>query len=250
MDTHKMALAGAKLSQVMQRLANAIQPGVTTLELDEMAEVLIREQGCMPAFKGYQGFPSSICACHSDEVVHGVPDDRHLEEGCLLTLDVGVNFMGWHADSAFTVVVGGRKHASIDEINLMEATRAALAAGVRAAQPGNRTGDVGAAIGDVAMMYGVHVVPQFTGHGIGHLLHMPPLVPNHGIAGTGDVLEPWTAIAIEPIFLQRAGGWSLLEDGWTTKTEQSISCAHFEHTVLITPDGPWVMTQLPTLENQ
>ena len=245
LDTLKMTLSGAKLSKVLVELAAHIQPGITTLKLDALAEEHIRSLGGIPSFKGYQGFPAAICACHTDEIVHGIPDDRPLEQGCLLTLDIGFCYQGWHTDAAFTTIVGGPRHAPLRQINLVEAAEAALFAGIRAAQPGNRTGDIGAAIMEVAKMYQVHPVRQFMGHGIGARLHMDPPVPNVGLPGVGPKLEPWTAIAIEPIFTLRPPKWDVQANGWTTKTHDGNPCAQFEQTIIITPDGPLPLTHLP-----
>ena len=225
---------------ILDELARAAVPGVTTAELDRLARARTRERGADPAFLGYHGFPAAVCISVNDEVVHGIPStERVLKDGDIVGLDFGVALAGWYGDSARTVPVG---RVSDDAARLIDATRAALAAGIRAAVPDGRLGDVGAAVQAAVETAGYSVVRDFVGHGIGRRLHEPPQVPNFGSRGTGARLRPGMVLAIEPMV--NAGGFEVetTEDGWTAVTLDGSLSAHFEHTVAVTEGGPRVLT--------
>lgn len=216
-----------------------IRPGVTTAELNEVAERAILARGGTPAFKGYRGFPAAICASRNDVVVHGIPDRRPLEQGDIVAIDIGTFYQGYAADMARTYAVGAISPAAR---RLLKVTEAALYAGIAAAQAGNRLGDVSAAIQMVVEKAGFWVVREFVGHGIGREFHESPEVPNFGRVGTGPVLRPGLVLAIEPMVTERRTSVSILADGWTAPTADGSLAAHFEHTVAITSDGPQILT--------
>ncbi|EKP94869.1 type I methionyl aminopeptidase [Thermaerobacter subterraneus] len=235
-----MREAGRIVAAVLRELAAALRPGITTAELDRLAERLIREAGAEPAFKGYQGFPASICTSINDEVVHGIPSPhRVIREGDLVSIDVGARYHGYYGDSAATFAVG---EASPEARRLLEVTRESLARGIAAARAGNRLGDIGYAVQEYVEAAGFSVVRDYAGHGIGRAMHEDPQVPNYGQPGTGLRLRPGLVIAIEPMV--NAGGHAVRTDpdGWTVRTADGSLSAHFEHTVLITAGGPEVLT--------
>ncbi|MCC7262552.1 MAG: type I methionyl aminopeptidase [Candidatus Latescibacteria bacterium] len=225
--------------QVQQALEAAITPGVTTLELDHLAEQIIRARGGRPAFKGYHGFPGSICASVNEEVVHGFPNQRPLQAGDLLTVDVGVELEGFYGDGAFTCGVGA---LSGPAQHLLDTTRACLEAGIDPARAGGRLSDISHAVQCRAEAAGTAVVRQYGGHGIGRALHEDPHVSNYGPPGRGPRLQPGLVLAIEPILSLGAHQVEVDEDGWTTRTRDGALAAHCEHTVAITEAGPWVLT--------
>jgi methionyl aminopeptidase len=215
----------------------ALVPGVTTAELDAISIDHLREHGAVSSFLGYGSnppFPATICTSLNDEVVHGIPSRRRIADGDLVSLDVGCIWEGWHADCARTFAVG---HVTPAEVTLIEATRDALSAGIAAAMPGNRLGDVGAAIEAVAHQHGYGIVRPFVGHGIGTAMHEEPQVPNYGRPGTGMRLEPGMCLAIEPMFNLGGDDVRLLDDGWTVVTADGSRSAHFEDTIVIGPSG-------------
>ena len=225
--------------QVQQALEAAIAPGVTTLELDALAEGTIRACGARSAFKGYHGFPASICASVNEEVVHGFPNRRPLRWGDLLSVDVGVNLGGYFGDGAFTCGVGAVPRAVE---HLMETTRACLRAGIEGARVGNRLSDISHAVQSCAEGAGLGVVRQFGGHGIGRALHEDPHLSNYGPPGRGPRLQPGLVLAIEPILSMGDPQVVVAQDGWNTRTQDGSLAAHFEHTVAITEEGPWILT--------
>jgi methionyl aminopeptidase len=232
--------AGAILHAILQELARTVAPGMTTLEVDRLAEARTRAAGAEPAFLGYHGFPASLCISVNEEVVHGIPSPRRvLREGDVVGLDFGVVYRGWYADAAMTVPVG---RVSDDARRLLEVTKEALARGVAAAVPDARVGDIGAAVQRFVEGHGYSVVRDFVGHGIGRRLHEPPQIPNYGIPGKGARLRAGMVLAIEPMV--NAGGLEVrtLDDGWTAVTRDGRLSAHFEHTVAITESGPVVLT--------
>ncbi|HET8722854.1 MAG TPA: type I methionyl aminopeptidase, partial [Anaeromyxobacteraceae bacterium] len=239
----RMREAGRLVRAVLDQLSAAAVAGVSTAELDQLAEARTREAGAIPAFKGYLGYPASVCISVNEEVVHGIPSGRRLQDGDLVGLDFGAILGGFHGDSAVTVVVG---RGAPEALRLVETTRAALEAGVAAARAGNRVGDIGAAVQGVAEAAGYSVVREFVGHGIGRRLHEPPQVPNFGLPGTGERLLPGMVIAIEPMVNAGRHGVVTLDDGWTAVTEDGSLSAHFEHTVAITEAGPEVLTRMGT----
>ena len=220
-------------------VAEAIRPGVTTRELDRIAEEFIRQNGGIPTFKGYCGYPASICVSVNDEVVHGIPGPRVLREGDIVSVDIGVTYRGFVGDAAFTWPVG-----KVSELarRLLDVTREALAAGIAQSRPGNRLTDISHAVQTLAEAHGFSVVREFVGHGIGRQMHEEPQVPNYGPPGQGPVLLPGMVLAIEPMV--NAGGAEVCvdEDRWTVRTRDGSLSAHFEHTVAITRDGPQILT--------
>lgn len=239
--------AGKLLAEALRHTAGMVAPGITTAALDLAAEEFIRENGAIPAFLNYTpegaayAFPAALCVSINDEVVHGIPsEDRTIEEGDLVMLDLGLSLNGYYADAAVTVVAGqgdekGQK--------LIEATEEAFKAALKVAKPGARMGDIGAAIEAVAKKYGLGVVEDLGGHSLGLVPHEPPFVPNTGTAGKGHVLEEGLVLAIEPIFTEGAGDIELMEDEWTYVTADGSRSAETEHTVLITKNGAEVLTK-------
>jgi methionyl aminopeptidase len=238
-DFDKMKIAGAVVAEVHASIREAAVPGVTMLELDAIAYEIIREADCRPSFLGYHGFPASICSSPNEVIVHGIPDGYELRDGDIISIDAGAIYDGWHGDAAFTMAIG---EVSDQAKQLIEVTEQGLWAGIAAAQPGNRLGDVGSAVSAVAAPHGYGVVREYIGHGIGRQMHEAPDVPNYGKAGKGLKLKPGMAIAIEPMFNLGTAETSVLEDGWTVVTHDGELSAHWEHTVLITKDGPVVST--------
>lgn len=234
-----MAEAAVINREALEVVEAAVAPGVTTRELNALAEDAILSRGGKPAFKGYNGFPATICASPNEVVVHGFPDDRQLVEGDIISIDIGTFYRGYAADMARTYPVG---KVSVDASRLLEVTARSLTAGIEKAIAGNRLGDVSAAIQGVVEAAGYWVVREFVGHGIGREFHEGPEVPNFGRAGTGPVLRPGLVLAIEPMVAQRRARVVIADDGWTASTENGCLAAHFEHTVAITEDGPWVLT--------
>jgi len=246
-EVARMRHAGGILVAVLAELEAALRPDLTTGELDAIAERMISEAGAIPSFLGYGGsrgaipFPGSICASINDEVVHGIPSaTRRIRDGDVIGLDVGCIWQGWHADAARTVAVGSVARPVRD---LIDATRLGLEAGIAAALPGNRLGDIGAAIEQVANERGLGIVRPFVGHGIGTAMHEDPQVPNYGRAGTGMRIEAGMCFAIEPMFNLGGDEVTLLDDGWTVVTVDRSPSAHFEDTVAVTASGPEVLTR-------
>jgi methionyl aminopeptidase len=236
-----MREAGRIVCEILDELEKAVAPGVTTWELDALAEKLIYQKGARPAFKGYLGFPCCLCASVNDEVVHGIPSKRRkLAQGDLMKLDFGVVYRGFFGDSARTVPVG---KVSEEARALVEATRQALEKGIAAAVPGNRLGDIGHAVQRHVEARGYSVARGFSGHGIGRKLHEAPEVNNYGEPGSGMKLRPGMALAIEPMVNQGTWEVALLEDDWTAVTLDHKLSAHFEHTIVVTEHGPEVLTR-------
>jgi methionyl aminopeptidase len=237
-----MREAGAMLAEVLAQLRSSSRPGVSLLELDREADRMIRSFGCVPGFKGYQGYPNSLCTSVNDQVVHGIPTGRKLREGDVLSLDCGLIHHGFWADAGITVPIG---RVTAEAARLIQVTKEALEVGIARAQVGRRIGDISAAIQSHVEAAGFSVVRQFVGHGIGRDMHEDPQVPNFGIAGRGPLLKPGMVLAIEPMV--NAGGpeVALLPDGWTVVTVDHSLSAYFEHSVAITADGPEVLTALP-----
>jgi methionyl aminopeptidase len=236
-----MREAGLVVAHALDAVAAAVRPGVTTAELDALAELEIRAAGATPSFLGYHGYPATICTSVNDEIVHGIPSPaRRLNEGDIISIDCGAIVAGWHGDAAVTVGVGA---VSAEHAALLSACEAALWQGIAQARPGRRLGDISHAVEtsvDQAGPYGV--VEEYTGHGIGTAMHMDPPVPNYGRPGRGLRLRAGMALAIEPMVMLGRPETVLLDDGWTVLTADGSWAAHFEHTVAITADGPWVLT--------
>ncbi|HMK72115.1 MAG TPA: type I methionyl aminopeptidase [Myxococcaceae bacterium] len=238
-----MREAGRIVAEILDVLERAVAPGVTTWELDQLAERLIHEKGARPAFKGYRGFPSVLCTSINHEVVHGIPSrKRKVAAGDLLKLDFGVVYRGYFGDSARTVPVG---RVTPEAEALSRATRESLEAGIRAAVAGNHVGDIGHAVQSHVEALGYSVVKDFVGHGIGRRLHEEPQIPNYGSPGTLAKLRPGMVLAIEPMV--NAGTWEVetLDDDWTAVTTDGRLSSHWEHTILVTEDGPEVLTRPP-----
>lgn len=218
----------------------AVEPGVTTAELDEIAEKYIRSQGGSPNFKNYEGYPATACISINNEVIHGIPSKkRKIEAGDIVSIDLGAKFEGYHGDNAATFACGD---VSPEAKRLMDVTRESLYKGIAAAQPGGRIGDISYAVQSFVEAEGFSVVRDFVGHGIGTNLHEAPEVPNFGTKGHGIRLLSGMTLAIEPMVNAGKYGVKVLPDGWTVLTRDGSLSAHFEHTVVITPDGPKIMT--------
>jgi methionyl aminopeptidase len=236
-----MQEAGRISALALRRVGEAVAPGVSTAQLDEIAEATIRESGATPAFLGYGGFPASICASINEEVVHGIPrTDRVLWEGDIITIDVGAVYKGYVGDTADTFAVG-----RIDENSqrLIDLTRKGLYAGIEQCRDGKRLGDVCAAIGAVAKSARLGIIREYTGHGVGAKMHEDPSIPNWGTRGTGPKLKTGMTLAIEPMFSLGNGRVEVLDDGWTVVARDGARCAQIEHTVAITADGPEILTK-------
>lgn len=231
--------SGRIVAEILAVLSEKIAPGVTTLELDRIAETECRKRGARPAFKGYGGFPFSICASPEDRVVHGFPDRRPLEEGEILSIDFGVVWKGFYGDSAVTLPVG---KINAGKQKLLDVTRRSLELGIAEARENNRLFDISYAIQSYVEKQGFSVVKEFVGHGIGRGLHEDPQVPNFGPPGQGPLLRCGMVLAIEPMINAGKGGVKVLEDGWTAVTVDGKPSAHFEHTVAITEKGPQILT--------
>lgn len=234
-----MREAGRITARALDAVSSAIRPGATTADLDAIAEDVIVKAGARPAFKGYHGFPATLCTSVNDQVVHGIPGGRVLKEGEIVSVDCGAIVDGYYGDSARTFPVG---HVSAEANRLMDVTKRSLEAGIARCRPGMRLYDVSAAVQDVAEAAGFSVVREYVGHGIGRSMHEDPQVPNYGKAGTGPTLRTGMVLAIEPMINAGAADVRSLDDGWTVVTLDGAMSAHFEHTVAVTEDGPLVLT--------
>lgn len=235
----KMAVAGRVVALVHEEVRHAAVPGVSTLELDRIAEKVIRGNGCVPSFLGYHGFPGSICASPNDVIVHGIPGDYRLREGDILSIDAGAIADGYHGDAAFTMAVG---EVADDARRLIDVTEEGMWAGIGVVAHGARVGDIGAAVEAVGRRLGYGVVREYVGHGIGRQMHEEPQVPNYGVAGKGMKLRTGMAICIEPMFNIGGAETTVDDDRWTVRTADGSLSAHWEHTVCLTPDGVVVTT--------
>lgn len=232
-----------KASQIVARtlnlLASNVQPGITTRELDQIAESEIRKAGAIPAFKGYRGFPATLCVSINEEVVHGIPSDRKLKQGDIVGLDLGCIWDGFYGDAAKTVPVG---EITEEAKRLLETTEKSLMIGIDQARVGNRIGDIGYAVQTLAESSGYTVVRDFVGHGIGRNLHEDPQVPNYGNRGQGPRIKAGMVIAIEPMVCQGRADVEVLADNWTAVTRDGSLAAHFEHSIAITDNGPEILS--------
>jgi methionyl aminopeptidase len=238
-EIERMARAGAVVADVLALLGERARPGVTTEELDAIADDFIRSQGGQPTFKGYRGYPASICTSPNDMVVHGIPGPYALREGDVLSVDVGVTLDGFVADSAYTFPVG---EISPDAERLLDGCRAALAAGIEQCRAGNHLSDISHAIQAATEEQGFSVVRSLVGHGVGRAMHEEPQIPNYGDPGRGPVLSPGMTFAIEPMINAGGEDVEVHDDGWSISTADSSLSAHFEHTVAITEDDPRILT--------
>jgi methionyl aminopeptidase len=239
-ELEAMREGGRITAACLQMLAESVRPGVTTKELDSLAEEFILSRGGMPEFKGYQGFPASICTSPNAMIVHGIPGSYRLKEGDILSLDVGVRYEGFVTDSATTVAVG---EVPSETSKLLETTRRCLEAATEETRAGKHLGDIGHAIQDLAESRGFGVVRDLVSHGVGRKMHEDPQIPNYGRPGTGPRLLPGMTFAIEPMITLGSYDIRISEwDGWSIYTADGSLSAHFEHTVAVTENGPWVLT--------
>ena len=234
-----LKIAGNIVYQTHQYLKPFIKEGITTLELDRLAEDFMRSKGATPSCKGYHGFPATLCTSINDEVVHGIPSKRKLKNGDIITLDICACYKGYHGDSAWTYKVG---EVSQEVSDLMKETEEALFAGLSQVKPGARVGDISHAVEEVANKYKLGVVRELCGHGVGHNLHEEPNIPNFGNAGHGPLLKEGMVFAVEPMLNLGSREVCMLDDGWTVVTYDGKPSAHFEHTVLVTKDGYQILT--------
>lgn len=235
-----MRRAGKVVADTLEALREALSPGISTAELDQVAEKVIRDAGASPSFKGYRGFPASICASPNHVIVHGIPSAMRLEEGDIISLDVGAFLDGYHADSAWTFPVGEVDPRAAE---LLKVTEASLDAALEQCKPGARLGDIGYAVQQVAEPAGFSIVREYAGHGVGRALHEEPSIPNYGPPGRREVLAPGMTFAIEPMVNMGGSGTKTLADGWAVVTSDGSLSAHFEHTVAITENGHEVLTK-------
>ena len=238
-EIDRMRTANALVADVLAELGSMVAPGVTTGELDAAAERLVRERGAEPAFKGYRGYPATLCASINEQVVHGIPSARRLADGDIVSLDMGVKLDGFFGDSAITVPVG---RVSDDVLELLRVTQEALEKGIEQVRLGGRISDIGHAIQQHVEAHGFSVVREFVGHGIGASLHEEPQIANYGEPGRGPRLVEGMVLAIEPMVNMGLPAVKVLSDGWTAVTRDGSLSAHFEHTVAVTKDGPLVLT--------
>jgi methionyl aminopeptidase len=240
-EVARMRVAGSIVAETIDTVLAAVGPGVSTADLDAVAEAFIRERKATPSFKGYRGFPASICASLNEEVVHGIPSPKRiLKEGDVLSLDFGAIWDGYHADSAITVFVGEPPSAEAEK--LVRVTEEALEAGISQIRPGRRLSDISHAVQQVVEGAGFSVVREYVGHGVGRSLHEDPQIPNYGLPGRGPELRPGLVVAVEPMVTM--GDWKtrVLADDWTVVTADGSLAAHFEHTIAVTEDGREVLT--------
>jgi methionyl aminopeptidase len=237
----KMREAGLVVARTLERVRDCVRPGVTTIELDRVAEESIRSSGAVPSFKGYHGFPGSICTSVNDEVVHGIPGTRVIRDGDVVSIDCGAIVDGWHGDAAVTVVVGPPEPLAAE---LLRVTEEAMWRGIAAAALGGRVGDISHAVESYVRGQGDYgVVEDYVGHGIGSAMHQPPNVPNVGRPGRGAKLVRGLALAVEPMIVLGDPDTHVLDDDWTVVTDDSTLAAHFENTFTLTPTGTWVLTE-------
>ncbi len=243
LEISKMQRAGRLNALVLEEIKKMIQPGIATQELDAAAETIIRDNGGIPTFKGYPGpypYPATLTISINEELVHGIPSGRMLEEGDLVSVDCGTTLDGYIGDSAFTVGVG---EIGADKSRLIKITRESLYKGIEQMRPGNHVGDVSAAIQQHVEQYGYHVPRQYTGHGVGSQMHEPPQVPNFGMPGQGLLLKAGMTIAIEPMVMVGTYKTKVLADQWTVISADRSLTAHYEHTVAVTVNGPLILTR-------
>jgi methionyl aminopeptidase len=237
----KMREAGLVVARTLERVRDCVRPGVTTIELDRVAEESIRSSGAVPSFKGYHGFPGSICTSVNDEVVHGIPGTRVIRDGDVVSIDCGAIVDGWHGDAAVTVVVGPPDPLVAE---LLRVTEEAMWRGIAAAALGGRVGDISHAVESYVRGQGDYgVVEDYVGHGIGSAMHQPPNVPNVGRPGRGAKLVRGLALAVEPMIVLGDPDTHVLDDDWTVVTDDTTLAAHFENTFTLTPTGTWVLTE-------
>ena len=239
-EIEKMRAAGQLVASVLQELRNMVIPGITTLEVDRAAERMIRDAGALPTFKGYHGFPYSICASVNEQIVHGFPSRYQLKDGDLFSIDCGVTLEGYVGDTATTVPVGNVKE---EWLNLVKVTEQCLERAIEQCRPGKHLGDIGWAVQELAESHGYSVVRDYVGHGIGRHMHEDPQIPNYGKPGQGPKIKAGYVFAVEPMVNLGSHYTKVLPDGWTVVTLDGLPSAHSEHTIAITDDGPDVLTR-------
>ena len=235
-----LKVAGQIVGDTHKYLIPFIKPGITTKELDNLAHKYIISRGATPYFLGYEGYPGSICTSVNEEVVHGIPSNRKLNNGDIISIDIGACYKGYHGDSAWTYTVG---HVNKEALDLMKHTEESLFAGLSVVKEGAHIGDIGYAVSEVAKKYNLGVVKELVGHGVGSHLHEDPDVPNYGRQGTGPVLKAGMVIAVEPMLNLGTPNIYILDDDWTIITADDKPSAHFEHTVVVTKDGYEILTK-------
>ena len=240
-----MRASNKLVGMTLGELAKWIQPGIATQKLDEIAEQFIRDHGAIPGFKGYGGFPYTLCISENDKVVHGFPSSYELRDGDVISVDCGVVLNGFNGDSAYTFPVG---EVSQDVLRLLKTTKESLYLGIEAAVAGKRVGDIGSTIQDYCEKHGYSVVRELCGHGIGKKLHEDPEIPNYGRKGTGPILKPGMCIAIEPMINMGSKNIHMEKDGWTIRTRDRKPSAHFEHTIAITNERPEILSTFEFIE--
>ena len=240
-ELEKMYRAGLIVWGALEEMRAMVRPGISTKELDEFAEKYTKEHKARPAFKGYRGYPGSVCTSINQEVVHGIPSpSRHVKDGDILSMDFGVELDGYFADAALTVPVG---KTDPEREKLLRVTRESLEHAIDKVRPGNRLGDVSSAVQQWVEKNGFSVVREFVGHGIGTKMHEEPQLPNYGVAGSGARLQEGMVLAIEPMVNRGGAAVRMLDDEWTAVTADGSDSAHFEHTVAVTSNGPWILTR-------
>lgn len=240
-EIEKLRTSNLIVAEILSEIRERVRPGVTTSELDDYCEELCRKKRVKPAFKGYRGYPFALCTSVNGEVVHGMPSDRPLVSGDILSLDFGVNYKEYYGDAAITVPVGA---VSDEAKRLLKVTEAGLYDAIRQARAGNRLGDVSSAVQERVESAGFSVVRDFVGHGIGRSLHEDPQIPNYGVRGRGIELKPGMVLAIEPMVNEGSYEVQVLPDGWTVVTKDGKLSAHFEHSVAVTENGPDILSRI------
>jgi len=238
-DIQKLRQSGNILAAVLESIKKFIIPGIKTALIDQMAENMIIKQGARPAFKGYRGFPAALCISINEQVVHGIPGERIIQDGDLVSIDIGVDYQGFFTDAAFSMVAGNRNSVATQ---LVEVAKRSLYEGIKNAKIGNRIGDISYSIQKYIEKNGFTVVRDFVGHGLGRALHEEPQIPNYGYRGQGPLIKNGMVLAIEPMVNEKGYQVKVLDDGWTVITRDGGLSAHYEHSVLITESGPEVLT--------
>jgi methionyl aminopeptidase len=238
-ELEMMRKSGEILARIMRKIKEFVSEGISTIEIDQLAEELIKKENAKPAFKGYKGFPATICTSINEQVVHGIPGERRLKEGDIISLDLGLNYQDYFSDIAVTLAVG---KISSKARKLIETTKNALSEGIKHARIDNHLSDISYSIQSYVEKNGFSVVRQFVGHGIGKSLHEEPEIPNFGRANKGTLLRAGMVLAIEPMVNQGSWECEVLDDGWTAVTKDGLLSAHFEHTIAITDNGPEILT--------
>lgn len=240
-EIEKLRNSNRIVAEVLRDIVDRVKPGITTSELDHLSGELAKKKGAKPAFKGYRGYPHALCTSINAEVVHGMPSERRLKDGDIISIDFGVDYKGYYGDAAVTVPVGA---VSDDAMRLMKITEESLYKAIEAARVGNRLGDISGAVQGHVEAAGYAVVRDFVGHGIGRMLHEEPQVPNYGVRGRGIELKAGMVLAIEPMVNEGTYKVRVLPNGWTVVTQDGKLSAHFEHSVAITENGPLILSQL------